>query len=336
MSGGGKRWLDQAPDPTGQAIRQALDEAVPRGQPSEDELARQRVWAGVQAPWPPRARRRRWPLVLVSLGAAGAALVVGIRIGHPPRVAVDAPVREPAPTTGSFPIRGTDGPVRRRLARGVDADLSARAALVPGDEQTPPEVKRGRVRFTVPPQVSVRAGAYRVTMLGTVFDVSVENQAVRVVVSSGVVQIEDASGRRLDRVASGEEWSSAPEAAAPTPVPPPALRAPVRRMPESARPAEDPAATRALAEARGARRAGDPRRALALYDRLVAAGGPLAESALFEMASIEDEDLHDRGRALGLWQRYRERYPRGLLRAEADLSIIEVLPRLGQEPRALE
>src|SRR5205814_1866321 len=130
---------------------------------------------------------------------------------------------------------------------------------------------------------------------------------------------------------AGEEWSSAPPEDAP---PLRVVPAPPRRAPPS--PAADPAATRALAEAREARRGGDPKRALALYDRLVTGGGPLAESALFEMAAIENEDLHDAGRALGTWQRYRERYPHGLLRAEADLSVIEVLPRVGQEGRALE
>jgi tetratricopeptide (TPR) repeat protein len=98
----------------------------------------------------------------------------------------------------------------------------------------------------------------------------------------------------------------------------------------------DAATSALLSEARRARRAGETRRALAIYERLVAGGGPLAESALFEVAAIEDEDLHQPARALETWQRYRARHPRGLLRAEADLSIIEVLPRLGQEARALE
>jgi hypothetical protein len=234
----------------------------------------------------------------------------------------------------------------------VEAELAVRAALVPGGENVPPEVKRGRVRFSVPHQApgrrySVRAGAYRVAVLGTVFEVAVEDARVHVSVSSGVVQVEEAgSGRPLERLTPGQEWSSAPPPAAmptPTPAPPPAAPALVRpaaRMPPGSHAAPsvpaDPAATRALADARSARRSGDPRRALTLYEGLVAGGGPLAESALFEMAAIEHEDLRDPGRALGLWQRYRDRYPRGLLRAEADLSILEVLPALGQEGRALD
>ena len=54
------------------------------------------------------------------------------------------------------------------------------------------------------------------------------------------------------------------------------------------------------------------------------------------MATIEGEDLHDPARALRSWERYREQHPRGVLRPEADLSIIEMLTRLGQSERALD
>ena len=329
-----RRWLEDAVDPGRRAVRQALDEAAPAQ--SQDQLARQRVWAAVHTPWAAAERPRRWPL-LAAAGLAAAMIAAGLIAFQRRDVVVVTPAAPPV--TGSAPLDAAGG-ARYRLAGGVDAELAPRAALVPGDAEAAPEVRRGRVRFSVPHQTagrrySVRAGAYRITVLGTVFDVSVEEAAVRVSVASGVVQIEEAgSGRRLERLAAGEEWSSAqsveelgPPPAHPSPPPP-------RRAPAAA-PA-DPAATKALAEAREARRTGDPRRALALYDRLVAAGGPLAESALFEMATIENEDLHDAGRALVTWQRYRDRYPHGLLRAEADLSVIEVLPRLHQEGRALD
>jgi TolA-binding protein len=341
MSGGGeKRWLDDAADPGRRAARQALDEAAAR-LPGNDELARQRVWARVQAPWAGRGTRR-WPLI-VGLAAAALAVVAGARFLRRTELVARAPLARPIPTTGATAIESAGSPARHQLAGGVEADLSPGTALVPGDAVLSPEVKRGRVRFSVPHQApgrryAVRAGAYRVAVLGTVFDVAVDEDRVRVSVSSGVVQVEEAAtGRRLERLAPGEEWSSAPaEAPVPAPAPPrPAVRAPAPRRPVESAPV-DPAATRALAEARGARRAGDPRRALQLYNRLVGAGGPLAESALFEMASIQHEDLHDAGKALELWQRYRDRYPRGLLRAEADLYVIEALPRVGNDARALE
>jgi hypothetical protein len=330
----GERWLDGATAPGQQALRQALDDAAP---PPEDELARQRVWAGVQAPWSARRAGPRWPLVAAVSAAVAATLAIvatraldrGPLAEGPPALARG----EPPPMTGQGPVTA-ERAARHRLARGVDAELAPRAALVPGDAETPPEVTRGRVRFSVPHQAPgrryhVRAGAYRVVVLGTEFDVSVEGGAVSVTVASGVVQIEDASGRRLERLAPGESWSSSAAAPAePAPVPvTPAVRPPPAPVPADA--------AEALAAARSARNGGDPRRALGLYQRLVKAGGPLAESALFEMATIEHEDLHDPARALATWQRYRDRYPRGVLRAEADLSVIEVLPRLGQEARAL-
>jgi TolA-binding protein len=329
---GEKRWLDDAADPGRQAVRRALDEARPA---AEDQLARQRVWAGVHTPWQ-AAAPRRWPLV-AALGALSAvAVIVGWQV-----VRERAAGRvEPAPLIGAAPIEAATG-ARHRLARGVDAELAPRAALVPGDEERAPEVRRGRVRFSVPHQTAgrryaVHAGDFRITVLGTVFDVAVEGGGVQVAVSSGVVQIEEAAtGQRIERLAAGERWSSevAPALVAPPVQPVKAAVAPRRALPAAP---VDAAASSALAEAREARRTGDSRRALALYGRLAAGGGPLAESALFEIGAIEHEDLRDPARALETWQRYRQRYPRGLLRAEADLSVIEVLPGLGQEGRALE
>jgi hypothetical protein len=333
---GGERWLDGAPDPARQAVRQALDEA----RPVEDELARQRVWASVHTPWGQPAVRRRWPM-LAAIGAAAAlSAVIGLWVVQQHRVAGDAALALVL-VKGNTPIDSVAGE-RHRLAGGVDVALAPRATLVPGDLELPPEVRQGRVRFSVPHQTAgrryaVRAGAYRITVLGTEFEVAVEGSGVHVSVSSGVVQVEEAAtGRRLERLVAGERWSSEEPPPLPTPAPPvPPVRASAPRRALPATPA-DPASTRALAEAREARRSGDPRRALEIYGRLTAAGGPLAESALFEMAAIEHEDLREPGRALELWQRYRQRYPQGLLRAEADLSVIEVLPGLGQEGRALE
>jgi outer membrane protein assembly factor BamD (BamD/ComL family) len=79
----------------------------------------------------------------------------------------------------------------------------------------------------------------------------------------------------------------------------------------------------------------DPRRALAMYRRMLAGGGPLAEIAQYEIGVIEDEDLRNPRQAVATWDRYRARYPGGLLRTEADLSVIEALSRVGEQGRAL-
>src|SRR5258708_32408467 len=62
----------------------------------------------------------------------------------------------------------------------------------------------------------------------------------------------------------------------------------------------------------------------------------LAERAPLDMRLMEIGVLRAPGRAVRSWGRYREQRPRGVLRAEADLSIIEMLTRLGQEGRALD
>ncbi|MEA2699090.1 MAG: hypothetical protein QOI66_3361, partial [Myxococcales bacterium] len=142
------------------------------------------------------------------------------------------------------------------------------------------------------------------------------------------VEIESAAGgRRVAHLLPGQRWSSTTTntAAAASDG---AFRAATSSAP--------PDAAAILAAARRARGSGDARGALALYGRLAANRGQLAESALYEMASIEDQDLHDAARALHLWERYREQHPRGVLRAEADLSIIEMLTQLGQNGRAVD
>jgi hypothetical protein len=250
---------------------------------------------------------------------------------------------------------GPDERVRHRLARGVDADLAPRTALVPGDEQAPPEVRVGRVRFSVPHQppgqrYAVRAGAYEVLVLGTVFDVAVEADGVGVSVSSGTVEVREAgTTTALARLTPGARWSSpgdepqaavapaaAPVRAAPAVRAAPRMAATLRKAPARrlAAAVGDRQAEQTLDQASDLRRR-DPHRALAMYRRMLDAGGPLAEIAQYEIGVIEDEDLREPRQAVATWERYRTRYPNGLLRAEADLSVIAALTRVGEGQRAL-
>lgn len=347
------RWLETSTSAGDQALRRALDDSaeMPEVQPNK-----QRVWTRVQAPWAPS--RARWALG-VGLTTAAVAGVVAFAVLHraPTGNETVAGVAAPsanAPTfaTGTL-LTGPGEKLERRLARGVDVVLAPLGALLAGDNDTPPEVKSGKAHFSVPHQSSgqryvVRAAGYRVVVLGTVFDVGVESTGVSVHLQTGVVDVEDAqSGQRVAHLSPGQHWSSAevPAAAAPPPpsssssvatttAPARALRRASRRLIATADAAPEAAAI--LASARQARQAGDARHALALYGRLAHGGGQLAESAQYEMASIEDEDLHDPARALRSWERYREQHSRGVLRAEADLSIIEMLTELGQDGRALD
>jgi ferric-dicitrate binding protein FerR (iron transport regulator) len=342
------RWLDSSPSDGEQALRRALDDAaqVPEVQPNK-----QRVWARVQTPWAPSRARLALGFGLGAAAITGVVLVLvtghqrhqrsngGAEVGTQaaaPATATAPNAAPPAPpefATGTL-LTGPGEQLQRRLARGVDVVLAPLGALIAGDAQTAPEVKSGRARFSVPHQAPgqnyvVRAAGYRVLVLGTVFEVAVDAGGVSVALDSGVVEIESAAGgRRVAHLLPGQRWSStATNTTA-------AARDGASRAATSNSAAPDTAAI--LAAARRARGSGDARGALALYGRLASSRGQLAESALYEMASIEDQDLHDAARALHLWERYRDQHPRGVLRAEADLSIIEMLTQLGQNGRAVD
>ncbi|MES1171896.1 MAG: FecR family protein [Bacteroidota bacterium] len=80
-----------------------------------------------------------------------------------------------------------------------------------------------------------------------------------------------------------------------------------------------------MMQARAARAAGDPRRALGLYRSLAQKGGAMGENAEYEIGRILRDGLHQPREAVLAWRSYRAQHPRGLLRIESDLSIIETL-----------
>jgi hypothetical protein len=88
------------------------------------------------------------------------------------------------------------------------------------------------------------------------------------------------------------------------------------------------------AGAKAALAAGDAPRALEIYRNLAQKPGPGGENAAYEIGRI----LNDRGQssaAVAAWRRYRNDYPSGILRVEADVSIIEALARAGETDDAL-
>jgi FecR protein len=88
------------------------------------------------------------------------------------------------------------------------------------------------------------------------------------------------------------------------------------------------------AGAKAALAAGDAPRALEIYRSLAQKPGPGGENAAYEIGRI----LNDRGQssaAVAAWRRYRNDYPGGILRVEADVSIIEALARAGETDDAL-
>ncbi len=190
---------------------------------------------------------------------------------------------------------------------------------------------------------------------------------VAVDVDEGIVEVWDAATqRRLARLTPGESWQS-PEIAAqapaavepappvaPAPVisPPPAhslrhggshaaartlaLASPGETATDTERAASptEPATAESLA-ARAALAAGDAPRALQLYRAMAQGTGPSAENASYEIGKVLNEKLGQPANAVAAWRRYRAAYPDGILRAEADVSIIETLVRTGDNDEAL-
>ena len=116
-------------------------------------------------------------------------------------------------------------------------------------------------------------------------------------------------------------------ALAPLPLPPVVLPA--------VSPPRVPTAAERFREAKLAVVAGDPDKAEALLRSLAEGRDATAENAAYELGRLQRETLMRPREAVKVWNRYRMRFPRGLLRAEADLSIVETLVALDDDDAAL-
>jgi hypothetical protein len=340
--------LDDAEDPSRMALRQALDESE---RFAHSELMQRRVWARVSDP----ARTRRVTRNAFARGALVASVLTAVAVVALERVQVSpgsAPAEvaraskvddtvAPPPVSlavvapaGSIVETGAGEHLVRILPRGARAELAPRTAVAV-DEQGRPELRHGQVRFQVvagapgadAQKFSVRVASYKVVVAGARFVVKAEAQSISIAVEDGEAEIWN--GSRVVRIGSGETWSS--DAAAPR------ARMGAPRAAHDKAPALAPAEADSqiaeqdredLAAARAARAASDPRRALALYEHLAARTGPAAENALYEIGGIYHDQLKQPAKAVAAWDRYRARYPNGLLRAEADLSVIDTLATL--------
>jgi TolA-binding protein len=254
------------------------------------------------------------------------------------------------------------------LEGGVVARV--RASSVMRIEGNNPRVEQGEVRFSVPHRTPghpfvVHADRFRVIVVGTKFGVSVRPASdttpaagVDVDVVEGVVEVWD--DVRLARLEPGERWHGAvtttvtPAPAAVEPVieaiaPQPAHRpSPVRRTGRGAarvvamsaptgvgRAATSDIAPTETVAARAALAAGDNARALQLYRAVAQKNGPAAENASYEIGKLLNERMGQPANAVAAWRRYRSDYPEGMLRVEADVSIVETLARSGETDEAL-
>jgi len=351
------RWLDDADDPARLALRQGLDEAE---RFTHSELMQRRVWARVSDPGRTRRATRnaffRGALVASALTAVTVFALQRLQGSSPaPQLARGAapeskPAGAPVDQTqlavvapaGAVVETGAGERLVRVLPRGARAELAPRTTVAV-DEQGRPELRQGEVRFHVAPAAgavseaklfSVRVASYRVVVAGARFVVKAEAQSISVAVEDGEAEIWN--GSHVVRIGAGETWSS--DGAAGPASGTKAARVGAPRAAHEKTPALAPGGEadnqvaeqdrEDLAAARAARAASDPRRALALYEHLASRTGPAAENALYEIGGIYHDQLKQPAKAVAAWDRYRTRYPNGLLRAEADLSVIDTLATL--------
>lgn len=360
-------WLEHPQDEAERMLREGLDLAVQR---TGDEITHRRVWskvADVIVVPEPRVSGR---LVLLSASAAAALLLVAGVILYPylgsrntnlvangqsdstsapsttsaDPLAVDEAERAPGKV-----IRTHKGErVRVALGGGAMADLDQESSIT-WDVQHRPSIERGTASLSVPHQppgwrFSVTAGPYVVTVVGTKFKVEVGSRTVGVEVSEGVVEVW--RGSQSTRLVAGDAWHGPlfPEESASTSTsagPAVAARVPSERPRAAAvasslapaRPATPD--NRGLRDAQSALQSGDVNRAMDLLSQTAQGAGPAAENAAYEMARITRYNLNRPRQAVALWDKYRTRFPSGILRTEADLSIVDTLSQLGEVREAM-
>jgi hypothetical protein len=347
------RWLENPRDEGERLLRAGLDAAAGRN----DELALRRVWGRLADLPPPFTRGSRWGYLLAGMAVAGgAAAAVALlwpflRVQELPPVRAIAPIEAPlAPELPVEPESILLGPTTVttglreartvRLKGGARVYLRAQTTLAVDAGQRP-ALQRGQVHMEVPHQApgdtfTVAAGPYVIVVVGTTFDVGVDRGHVEVEVREGIVEVW--RDGEMVRLMGGHSWRGPTQAAnqgARVPAPPRRRLASV--TPRSAPPSVPlpPHPADRFNAARDALATGDTAGALQILRELAAGTGPTAENSSYTIGLVMRDRKRQPRAALEIWSRYRERFPRGLLRVEADVSIIETLLELGDRRLAL-
>ena len=342
------RWLESPRDEVERKLRVGLDLAAGR----TDELALRRVWGRLVDLPPATGRGSRWAYLLAGmLVAGGMAAAIGVvypllRVGLSPVAEVAPPApRAPVVPVPPAPEQVLLGPTTVitglreartvRLKGGARVQLRAQTTLAVDAGQRP-ALQRGRVHMEVPQQepgetFTVAAGPYVIVVVGTSFDVGVDRGHVEVAVREGVVEVW--RDGEMVRLPAGHAWRG-PTRAQPVPRRRAARAIPAERLAPPPPVVLPPHPADRFAEANTMLAAGDTAGALQLLRELAAGSGPTAENSSYAIGLVL-RDRRQRSRAaLDAWGNYRERFPRGLLRAETDLSIIQTLLDLGDRRSA--
>jgi ferric-dicitrate binding protein FerR (iron transport regulator) len=345
------KWLETPQDESERLLREGLDQATQR---LGDEITHRRVWAkvaeGIEQPQPRVWGRYAFasaalvllvgvgvvglPKLLRSHGARGTSAAVATKSAATPtiaRAAAGANVASVTPVDQTALLESERVPghvVRTRageharvaLGGGAEAEMAENSAIT-WDNQHRPSIEQGSAQLSVPHQppgwrFSVTAGPYVVTVVGTRFEVHIAANTVAVEVNEGVVEVW--RGSRSTRLVAGDSWNG--------PLYPDEAPPPVKAIGPT---------NRGLQDAEAALQAGDTGKAIELLTRTAAGRGPAAENAAYELGRIARYNLNRPRQAVALWDKYRTRFPSGLLRTEADLSIVDTLSNLGDGRAAL-
>jgi transmembrane sensor len=298
--------------------------------PGWDDLRERRVLGRVEAEIPRRRRRQRRIRAAAAISAIAAAALVAFLVITSDR----AEQREQRPAAGPSSIASV------QLPDGSQAfvhDAGQIAFKQRDDGALWVRQRRGTVRYRVRPRPRhrgfvVQAGPARVSVVGTIFSVSMEPGHVAVKVERGKVAVE--RGKRRALLGAGDEIrisSSEPAASPPS-------SAPVSGQTGRARPPERrsrPTLEALMGQVDAARRKGDLDRAARLVEQIIRnhAGDRRMAVVLFTQGRIEQA----RGRfraAARAFGRCWTRFPGGSLAEDALAGQAGALRAAGSKERA--
>jgi len=286
--------------------------------------ARARVWQALEARRSrerdkPARRRLGWAMFAAGAACAAAIAFMIVPRGAPTELTIAASAEAATIDLGS------DG--RVVAGPGTLAHLERR------DGAVTLTVERGSLLAHVRPRKPdapfiVETSAYRARVVGTVLRIVAHDDAsASIAVGHGAVEVTPRGGSpRLVR--AGERWpassTDAPSADEIARMGAADLEgagvASFGAAPSVAKPAapQKPACDRMHGEA-----------AIDCWLGVADEADPVrAESALYQAGWIRMHELHDPAFALGIWERQRSRFPRGVLHDEAQTSIIDALVAL--------
>ena len=355
-------WLETPQDESERLLREGLDQATQR---LGDEITHRRVWAkvveGIEQP-PPRLWGRYafasaalvllvgvgvvgLPKLLRSHAARGTSAAVATKSAATPtvaRAAAGANVASATPVDQTALLESERVPghvVRTRageharvaLGGGAEAEMAENSAIT-WDNQHRPSIEQGSAQLSVSPP------APRLAFLGHGRPLCRDRgrHALRGAHRGqhGRRRGQRRRGRGLARLALDAtggrrllEWPALSGRSAAS-----RRKATVHRPP----PIKAAGSTnRGLQNAEAALQAGDTSKAIEILTHTAAGTGPAAENAAYELGRITRYNLNRPRQAVALWDKYRTRFPSGLLRTEADLSIVDTLSTLGDVRAAL-